>query len=258
MAYDRLRQATGLEPAYAWVLWEWLSIFAALAAAHFYFSTWFDRGSTVAGSLLIAALIPLTLTNNWPYPDQFLELTLYTLGCACIARQIDWAFLVVLAASAFNRETSVFLVLLFLLSRPFARRHLIWTAAAALLWAAIYVGLRVRLGFVKYDGHPWNLYPNLTSLKLLGAGFDPYKRFFAWFGVVLMAPLAWAAVTSWLRLPRFVRISTAVVAPLFVATCFLFSSIIETRIFTPLLPLCAPAVMFALFAPAAAARGRAA
>src|SRR6188508_1045731 len=167
LVYDRLRQATRLEPIEAWVLYEWLCIFAALVAAHFYFSAWFDRGPAVAGSLLVAALVPLTFTNNYAVPDQLMELFLFTLGCACIARQIDWAFLGVLVAAGFNRETSAFLVPLYLLSRPFERRHLIWAAFAAALWAGTYVGLRAWLGFVKYD--PWMMQTNLTNLKLLGA-----------------------------------------------------------------------------------------
>ena len=49
-------------------------------------------------------------------------------------------------------------------------------------------------------------------------------------------------------LPLFARRALLVV-PCFVAVAFTFSSIIESRIFTPLYPLVLPALMFALFAP---------
>jgi hypothetical protein len=210
-----------------------------------YFRTWFARGPAVAGALLIAVLLPLTFTNGWAHPDHLVELGLFTLACAAIARGWTAAFALLLIANGLNRETSAFLVPLFLLAGPLTRDRLITSTTLALFWTATYLGLRAWLGFQTYD--PWQWRQNLVYLGLLPPNFDLYYRAYAWFVVVLLAPLVYAAIVAWPRLPRMLRGGIAVVAPLFVVVCLLFSSVIETRIFTPLLPIVAPAVIFALF-----------
>jgi hypothetical protein len=244
-AYHGLARATGLPPRESWVLFRWLSLFAALLAAHLYFSTWFDRAGAVLGALLIAALLPLTFTNGWAHPDHFVELCLFTLACACVARGWTAWFAIVLALNAFNRETSAFLVLLFLLAGPIDRRRVALTAAVAALWAAISVGLRWWLGFQPYD--PWELGRNFDRLVPLPDNYPPLYRIYGWFAFILLAPLVTAVVSAWRELPRFAR-GAASVAAVFFLTGFTFSSVIETRIFTPLLPLLAPAVAIALSA----------
>jgi hypothetical protein len=244
-AYDSLRAVTGLVPRDAWIVFRWLSVLGALVAGHVYFRTWFSAGPAIAGVLLMAVLLPLTFTNGWAHPDHLVELALFTLACATIARGWTVAFAIVLVLNGLNRETSVFLVPLFLLSARLSREHLEKAGVLALVWAATYVGLRSWLGFQTYD--PWQFGRNLQFLALLPADYDLYYRAYAWFVVVMALPLAYAAWLTWRKLPRMVRAATGVVAPLFVLTSLLFSSVIETRIFTPLLPLLAPPMLFALF-----------
>ena len=240
----RIQLATGLTPRGAWTVFRWASLFASLLAIHFYLSTWFSRLRAVLGALLVAALLPLTMTNGYPFADHFTELCLFTLGCACIARRWDWAFAVVLILNAFNRETSAFLLPLFLLARPVDRRRLIWAGALGLVWLAIYAGLRWRLGLQLYN--PWQLRQNIDFVFFSnwGPGWDWYQRHRAWFGFILIAPLIWGVVTAWPWLPRFLRMSSGIVAPLFLITACLFSSIIEARMLTPLVPLLLPAALF--------------
>lgn len=243
--YEGLRRATGWPPRDAWIVFRWLSLIAALAAAHYYMATWFREGPSVAGALLIAVLLPLTFTNGWAHPDHLVELALFTWGCAAIARQQLAAFAVVLVANALNRETSAFLVPLFLFAGALTTRRLAVTAGLGVLWAATYVGLRLWLGYEPYD--PWQWSRNLDFLGLLPANYDLYYRSYAWFFVVMTVPLVAASIVAWRRLPSVLRAGTAIVAPCFVLVAMLFSSVIETRIFTPLLPLIAPAMIFALF-----------
>jgi len=244
-AFSGLVQVAGLSPRTGWVLFRWLSLLAALLATHLYLATWFDRGPAVTGTLLTASLLPLTFTNGWAHPDHLFELGLFTLGCACIARGWTSWLVLVLVANGLNRETSAFLVPLFLLARPLHARHVRQAIGLGAVWLAVYVGLRWVLGFEAYD--PWQLTRNLSFFALLPPGFDPYYRAYAWFVVILVGPLVWAAVGSWPRLPRMVRAGVSIVAPVFVLTAMLFSSVIETRIFTPLLPLLVPVAVFALF-----------
>lgn len=245
--YEGVARVTGLEPGASWIVFRWLCLVAAFAATHLLCATWFPRGPTVAGVLLTAGLLPLTFTNSWAHPDHLVELALFTAATAASVRGRTAWFAIALVATALNRETSVFLLPLFALSQPLTRRHLMATAAMGALWAAVYVGLRWALGFETYD--PWQIRQNLTYLTFSwnAEGRDLYYRGFAWFVVVLSVPLVWAAASGWRELPRAARASVAVAAPLLVVTGLLFSSVIETRIFTPLLPLLVPAALFGLF-----------
>jgi hypothetical protein len=249
---DRLARATPWSPVTDWLVFRWVCLFGSLLAGHLYCRSWFSDAYAAAGNLLIMALLPLTFTNSWPNPDQFIELALFTLACACIARGWHEAFLVALAANALNRETSAFLVLLYFLAFPLTRAHLVRTAAAGLLWLAIFVGLRWHFGYVAYN--PWQLPQNLGWLIPLPANFPGYKRIYGWFFIVLLAPCFLLALRERRGLPRLVRMAAGVVAPAYLVTSMLFSSTIESRIFTLMLPLLAPAMLFALF-PAGSAVG---
>jgi hypothetical protein len=242
---DRLAHATPFLPVTNWLLYRWLCLFASLLAGHLYFRTWFSSGQAAAGNLLVMALLPLTFTNSWPNPDQFTELALFTFACACIARGWWIAFGLALVANALNRETSAFLVLLWMLARPFGGTHAVRTLAAAAIWLVITVALRWKLGFVPYD--PWQIRQNVGWLVPLPAGFPGYKRIYGWFFIILLLPclqLAWRSAGD---APRVVRMAALVVAPLYLLTGILFSSTIESRIFTAMLPLLVPAALATLF-----------
>jgi hypothetical protein len=117
------------------------------------------------------------------------------------------------------------------------------------LWAAIFVGLRWRLGYQSYD--VWQLANNIRFLTPLPENYDPYYRIYGWFFAILIAPLAWMAALTWRAQPRFMKVAAGVVAPAFLITGFLISSVIETRIFTPLLPLLVPGALRAITDPSA-------
>jgi hypothetical protein len=244
-AFDGLTRLTRLAPGDAWFLFRWLCLFATLLAGHLYFRTWFEIGPAFAGNLLMAALLPLTFTNAWAHPDHLMELFLFTMACACLARGWNWGFAAALVLNALNRETSAFLVLLYSLARPIDRRHAGWSAGLAALWLMISMALRWRLGFASYN--PWQARQNLEFLALLPAAYDPYYRVFAWFVALLIAPLLWLIARTWPIQTRLSKVAAAIVTPAFLLVAFLFSSIIETRIFTPLLPLLIPAALTALF-----------
>ena len=107
----------------------------------------------------------------------------------------------------------------------------------------MFVALRAARGFAVYDY--WQFGRNLDFLGLLPPGYDPYYRAYAWFVVALFGPLAWLAVTVRQQLPWFPRHVPIVAIP-FVVVAVTLSSIIETRIFTPLFPLLIRR-MFAVF-----------
>jgi hypothetical protein len=241
-----LERVTGLAPATVWYVTRLAWLLAAYAIFHVYLRTWFDHGLAGAGTLLVAAALPLTFTNSWGHPDHFPELALFTLGCLAAARRHDALFAVALVAAALNRETAGFLILVYLLAAPLDRVRLGRAALFGGLFLAVYAGLRVWRGYAAYD--IWQLGRNVDFLGLLPPGYDPYYRAYAWFVVALFGPLAWLALAARPQSPWFPRYVALVAIP-FVAVAFTLSSIIETRIFTPLFALLVPAVMFALFPP---------
>lgn len=242
---DGLTRVTGLSPRDAWVLFRWLGILAALLVTHWYLTTWFPHELAVTGNLLLAALLPLTFTNSWGHPDHFVELILFTLGCATIARQQWAATACVIAVALTNRETAAFLGLLFFSAFEIDRRHLIRTTVLAGLTLAVLAGLRWWRGWQFYD--PWQLGRNLEFLQLLPDNYDPYYRAFAWFFVILIVPGVALVLSTWHRQPRLTRAGAVVVVPVLVVVSMLFTSVIETRVFTPVFPLLLPGVLFGIF-----------
>jgi hypothetical protein len=242
---DAVARATGAPLLTVWYLSRLVFLYAALCIMHVYLRTWFPPGDAFGGVAFTAATVPLTFTNSWPHPDHIPELGLFTLGALAIARRSDRLFAVALALAALNRETSVFLVVLYLVAEPLTRARWLRTAVFGAEWFAIYAGLRGLRGLRHYDY--LQFWRNVGDLGLLPSAFDPYYRAYAYFGIVLFGPLLYLALRA-RGAPPFVRRAVLVVPP-FVAVCFVFSSIIESRIFTPLYALILPGALYALFAP---------
>ncbi len=243
LAYDGLVRATHLSAEDGWLVFRWLCLVAAFAAGHLYFRTWFSTGGALVGNALVATLLPLTFTNSYAHPDHLVELCLFTLGCACVARGWMAAFLGVLVLATLNRETAFLLVVVLVCAGPLDRRRLGWAAAGTVLWAATYAGLRWRLGYVPYN--PLQVSENLGRLFWWPAGRDLYYRLYSWFFLIMLAPALLVIARSWPLQPRFTRGAVAIALPFFLLIGLTFSSVIEPRIFTILLPLVVPGVLFA-------------
>jgi hypothetical protein len=248
--YDWLTRATESQPENSWLVFRFLGLVASFAAGHLLYRTWFSTAGAVAGNALVAALLPLTFTNSWGQPDHFVELALFSLGCACLARRWHIAFLAVLALATLNRETAFLLVVVYAgvegLSLPAMRR----IAAASAVWAAVYLGLRWKLGYAPYEA--WWFGNNLNQLvhwPVSAWQRDLYYRVYAWFFVAMLAGPLVIIARTWATQPRFVRAGVGLALPLFVVIGVTFSSVMEPRIFTPLLPLLATGMLFALFEP---------
>jgi len=243
---DSLARMTNASPKTVWYFSRLVWIFLAFALTHLYLRTWFPPGAAAGGVTLVAATLPLTFTNSWSHPDHIPELALFMLGAMAIARNSDRLFAVALAAAALNRETSVFLVLLYVAAEPLSRRRLGRAALFAFEWFVIYAGLRFARGIEHYDY--WQAARNLSDLGIpLPADlYDPYYRLYAYFGIVLFGPMLYLALGPGRR-PGFPGRALLVV-PVVTIVAFCFSNIIEARIFTPVYALVLPGVMFGLFA----------
>lgn len=241
---DAFRKLTALSPANAWHLTRLALFFVGYLTFFVYLRTWFSTALALLGTSIVAATWPLTLTNSWAHPDHVAELVLFTAGCLAIAQQrTAWVFAAV-AAATLNRETAIFLVPLYLLSGALTTRRLAVTGLLGLTWLGIYGGLRLWRGFASYEY--LQLGRNLDFLGLLPENFDPYYRAYAYFALLLFGGLVAVAVHHVEgRRPMFITRALWII-PMFGLVAFTISSIIESRIFTPLYPLVMPAVIFAL------------
>lgn len=236
-----IANATGAPISVVWHVTRLALFFAAYLIFYIYLRNWFNPTASLLGTALVAATLPLTFTNSWAHPDHVAELALFTAGCAAIAAKRSGLVAIILALAALNRETALFLVPLYLLAQPFSRARVLVTALLAFEWSAIYVGLRVWRGFVHYDYG--QLTRNLQFLKLLPAPYDPYARAYAYFGLILFGGLLYVALSNSGDRPLYMTRALWIV-PMFGLVAFCISSIVETRIFTPLYALVLPSVIF--------------
>lgn len=241
-----LVELAGWTQASVWHSTRLIWFFLAFLAFFAYLRHWVDSAAAFSGVAVLAAFLPLTYTNSWAHPDSVPELALSTLACLAMVRRQEYWFGLWLILAALNRETAGFLVLAYAVSRPMSRRHLLKTLCFGITCGVVLGGLRVWRGIEHYDY--WQLRRNIGFLGLLPPGYDPYKRAYAWFGVALAAPALAVIASRWSEVPATARRLLASSAP-FVLTAVTLSSIIETRIFTLLFPLVAPALMCSVVKP---------
>ncbi len=248
---DFVTRTIGGDALITFVVTRLIFIYASLVVLHAYARQWFSPGAAIGGVLGVAALLPLTFTNGWANPDSFPELFLFTLGCLLVARGNDLLFFAVLIVATLNRETAVFLVLLWGCCRlpgRWSRADLARLAGYGFTWFAIYAGLRWLRGFQSYDY--FMFWQNLEAFKPVPPGYDPFRRVFGYFWLVLLIVPGWLAIRA-ARMPdapAFVR-RVLPAAGAFVIVCFLISKVIEARIFVPMFPLLLPGVLWALSDP---------
>ena len=245
---DTLTRATGGSPMIVFLAVRLCLLYAALLATHRLLQNWFTPLIATGGTGLLAALLPLTYTNSWAHPDSVVELLLLAAGCALIVSKRDGWFAVVLVAAAFNRETSAFLLLLWAWERLAESRSwpmLIRVAGVGSAWWAVFLGLRWVRGFASYEY--WMLPRNIAAFVPLPDNFDPYVRISGLLWLCLAVPLLVLAAAGVKRMgwsSYFGR--TTIVAGSLLVTGFLISSVLESRIFVPLLPLLIPPALVGL------------
>jgi hypothetical protein len=180
-------------------------------------------------------ILPMALMSRYPVlnPYSLVEAALFCIGALLITERRQWALWLVIALAVLNRETGVFLFLLWVLierHRWRERSYWIWGALYTATFITIYGGLRFVLGpapdaitvaMVLYrnlrDVHIWLplvlLYMPFVILAILGA-----KRFShgGAFLLVAGAYLALACVFGLLHETRLFLTPLALTMPLIV------------------------------------------
>jgi hypothetical protein len=181
----------------------------------------------LAGSVLVAALVPLTLRFQWYQPWSIVEPGLLALGLAALIRRRTTALVLLTILATLNRETGIYLALAALFAFPRARSS--WVAFAAGL--GVLVTARLVLGDgpreVSFaDAWARNTQPANVRAALLGAA-------------LLLGPVPFVAARAFPRAPRVLRRASLLV-PVHLALIAVFGVWMETRLLIPLLAVLVP------------------
>lgn len=230
-AYDRVSVVFYLA-AIVMMLW---SLFA-------YLRVWFSDEAALIASLVAACTIRITMRQHDYAPYSYLEPTFVALALiAILRRQHAWlAVLIVLAT--FNRETAIFLVLLYFVTSDFSRHAFTWTAIYGAVWSAVYLSIR----YVGGDADRYWTIPLVLRTNLSQPGLTA-------FNVTVLLGAFWIfAALGWSQAPRFVR-RTALIVPAYLITIAVWGIWWEVRLLMPLYPVLFALALSFLYQPRATA-----
>ncbi len=217
-------------------------------AFHCYLRGWFAPAGAMAGTLFVAATVPLTFNNWYEFPTDFPEILTYTLGLWCIRERRLVALGVTIFLGTLNRETAMFLPLIFLFTRfgeVRPARLSVEVLLVGLTWLVPFAFLRwwTGIGFRQpYANSTAHNLPGLMHFFLNYNLFNNYLFYFYLYGVFWVLPFA-----SWSRQPQFLRRALLSVLAFVVVYVFFGGFLNEPREIVNLYPLLVPAGLFGIF-----------
>ena len=226
-AYDR-----------ASVLFYLIAMAAMVATQYAYLRVWFTTEQALVGVLLVACTLRITIRQHDYSPYSFLEPSFFALGLLAILRGRRGWFALLIAIAALNRETAIFMVALFAVTRPVTKDTIRYVAGYFAIWLAIFAGLRYLGGDAeRYWTIDLVLRTNVSQLWL------------AAFNITLLLGVFWVfALLGLPRAPVFVRRS-ALIIPAYLAAVAIWGIWWEVRLLMPLYPLVLPLALSYLFEP---------
>jgi hypothetical protein len=194
---------------------------------------WFDAKSALFGIAMYCLMFAVAARHEYFQPWSLIETGFYAgaiiLG---IRRHFGWALILTVVA-ALNRETGLFVALLFFAALPgdwFDRKRILYLAALLGVWLVIFYGLRVTIGprpavdTISTCLHD-NLMPTSMALTLTASA--------AFFAIGMPAVLGWGSA------PREIRRSTVILL-LYAPLMILYGRWWEVRHWLPLACLLLP------------------
>jgi hypothetical protein len=203
-----------------------------------YLRTWFTDEQALAGVLLVACTLRITIRQHDYAPSSYLEPSLFALGLLAIVHGRRWLLALVVAAATLNRETAIFLVAIFAVTSPPTRAAATAGLGYLSIWAAIFFGLRYLGGDAE---RYWTLErvfrTNVSQLPL------------AAFNIAVLLGAAWIfAALGFRRAPAFAR-RAALVIPAYLAVVAIWGIWWEVRLLMSIYPLVLPLALSYLFEP---------
>ena len=209
-----------------------------------YLRQWFSLDLALAGALLVAAVLPITLRQHFLQPWSLLEPTLLTLGLMCAYRGFAGAIVPLAILASLNRETGVLVPLAYLFAA--GRDARAWRAggAAVAVSIAIFVGLRYALGPATPYVTLAQIWDTNSSREGTLAAVGNIALFLGGTGWIL-------AAIGFRSAPAFTR-RAALVSLLYLPVIAVWGVWYEVRLLMPLYPLFLPFVLSAIRPPAEA------
>lgn len=240
-----LPQHKGTLAAYTGI--QFVSLASGLIGFFFFLGRWFSSKEALIGALFIASMMPMTFLHYYFQPWGHFEFPLYVAGMWFALDGRFSAMLLVVIIASFNRETGIFLPLIYWLAHPLgpaSTKAFLQAGVLGAISTGIFVALRVVLGLAPHigaertDAWTFRLKFNLT---------DPISIF----SVVLFFGILWILMLKdWEYKPIQVR-RTAAFLPVFFVVHLFASHIREVRYFLELAPIVMPLSLHSLFGPSA-------
>ncbi len=223
----------------AYLFWRWVFTFGLFLLFHRYLGHWVPPPWPLVGTLLLAGLHGPSYAHYWFQPASSLDLLAWTLAAVLtLERRWLWLFPLILLSS-FNRETSVFIVLIhgaLLWGKEPTKPVLLRMLGLGVCWALPFVGLRLAIesGGWAHGTNPLGmLTANLTHVDWL-----LYALCF--WGVLWVLPFA-----RWKRVPARLRALAVILLP-YLGLQLGFGRIREVRLLLPLALVLVPVLLITL------------
>ena len=220
---------------------------------HLFLRIWFEDELAFAGTLFVAATVPLTFNNYFEQPTDFPEIIVFTIGIWAMYRRRYSILYMAIAVGTLNRETTAVLPFLFFFAL-FERHTTAWVKPvliALACWAAPWVALRLwTVGSLTWP-HSGSMAHASEGLVSLFREPHPYNNFLFWFylfGAFWIVPYV-----GWASQMRFFRRLLIAVPVVTVLVAVAGGYVNEPRLLVMLYPILVPAGLFALF-PSSASR----
>ncbi len=221
----------------AYVVLNWVALVLFFGCLYHLVREWSGPVAGLFGMTLAAVLTEFTFRNHYFQPWSFWEAAQFAGGLLMIRHRAYWPLLLICVAGAANRETSVFLPLMFLLAAlPHVRSRAFRFASAALvLWAAAYLGVHLAVGY-----RPATLtFGSIVQLNLQHAGFAVLLN------LLLFGPVWPLVVSSFAGAPVLLRRGSAVVI-LYLLAVLIAGAWWELRYWLTALPVLIPALVLSV------------
>lgn len=218
------------------------AILLFIALMYRYLNLWFPRIYALVGILFIGGMMPIALKDHFYAPWSLLEPALFTLALLLMVRKRTILLGVIVAIATLNRETALFIPILFFLTtadlqdailqrRSIPRQQLLFFTIYLAIWLVVFVGMRLILG----SGPPAiTLSETVERNFSLGGILKTSVN-----GLLFMGAYWLFAALGYKYADRFVQRS-ALIVPLFLIPVAIWGLWYEVRLLMPLYPILIP------------------
>jgi hypothetical protein len=216
-----------------------VAITAMIWALFAYLRVWFSDEQALIAVLLFASTMRITIRQHDYAPGSYLEPTFFALGLLLILRDRRILLGLLITVATLNRETAIFLVLLYAVTQPPTKKNLQTTLVFAVIWASVFAGVRSVAG----PGERYWELERIWRTNISQPGLTLYNLT-AFLGVMWLF-----AVAGFSRAPKFVR-RTAAIVPVYIAVVAIWGIWWEVRLLMSLLPIVLPLALSYIVEPA--------